>query len=131
MEYFKNILELTRKQVDIIKSGNTNELNSIITTREKYVKDIKRLDELNIKIQEEIVSNRKSLILDKQFNSLLGQLQSIITELIHYEQDNISLLYSSIDHTRTKINNLNKRRRFQQSTREQGTRPARLLDVLQ
>ncbi len=82
IEYYKNILELTIKQTDIIKSDNTDELNSIITTREKYVKDIKRLDELNIKTQEEIISNRKSLILDKRFNSLLEQLQSIITELM-------------------------------------------------
>ncbi len=131
MEYYKNILELTRKQADIIKSSNTNELNSIITTREKYVKDIKRLDELNIKIQEGMISNRKNLILDKRFNSLLEQLQSIITELMHYEQDSMSVLSSSMDDTRAKINNLNKRRRSQQSMREYGMRPARLVDVLQ
>ncbi|MFQ5685574.1 MAG: flagellar export chaperone FlgN [Candidatus Scalindua sp.] len=131
MEYYKNILELTKRQADIIKSSNTNELNSIIATREKHVKDIKHLDELNIKIQEEITSNRKNLILDKRFNSLLGQLQSIITELMHYDQDSMSLLSSSIDNTKTKINNLNKRRRAQQSKREYGMRPARLLDVLQ
>ncbi|MBS1257303.1 MAG: hypothetical protein MAG551_00345 [Candidatus Scalindua arabica] len=130
MEYYKNILELTRKQVDIIKSDNTNELNSIITTKEKYVKDIKRLDELNIKIQEEMISNQKNLILDKRFNSLLEQLQSIITELMHYEQDSMSVLSSSIDDTRAKINNLNKRRRAPQSMREYGIRPARLLDIL-
>ena len=131
LEYYKNILELTKKQADIIKSSNTNELNSIITTREKYINDIKHLDELNIKTQEEIISNRKKLILDKRFNSLLTQLQSIITELMHYEQDSMSLLSSSMDNTRTKINNLNKRRRTQQSTREYGMRPARFLDVLQ
>jgi hypothetical protein len=130
MGYYKNILELTRKQADILKSSNTNELNSIITTREKYIKDIKRLDELNIKVQEEMISNRKNLILDKRFNSLLEQLQSIITELMHYEQDSMNVLSSSIDNTRTKINNLNKRRRTQQPTREYGMRPARLLDVL-
>lgn len=130
IEYYKNILELTRKQADIIKSSNTNELNSIITTREKYIKDIKRLDELNIKIQEEMISNRKNLILDKRFNSLLEQLQSIITELLHYEQDSMSVLSSSMDDTKTKINNLNKRRRAPQSMREYGMRPARLLDVL-
>ena len=129
--YYKNILELTRKQTDIIESNNTDELNSIISAREKYVKDIKHLDELKIKIQEEITSNRKNLILDKRFNSLLTQLQSIITELMHYEQDSMSLLSSSMDNTRTKINNLNKRRRTQQSTREYGMRPARFLDVLQ
>jgi hypothetical protein len=131
MEYYKNILELTRKQADILKSSNTNELNSIITTRENYIKDIKHLDELNIKTQEEMISNRKNLILNKQFNSLLGQLQSIITELMHYEQDSMSLLSSSIDNTKTKINNLNKRRRAQQPMREYGMRPARLIDVLQ
>ncbi len=130
MEYYKNILELTRKQADIIKSSNINELDSIITTREKYVEDIKRLDKLNIRIQEEMVSNRKNLILDKRFNSLLEQLQSIITELMHYEQDSMSVLSSAIDNTRTKINNLNKRRRAPQSMREYGMRPARLLDVL-
>lgn len=131
MEYYKKILELNKKQADIIKSSNTNELNLIITAKDKYVKDIKHLDELNIKIQEEIISNRKNLILDKQFNSLLKQLQSIITELMHYDQDSISLLSSSIDNTKTKINNLNKRRRAQQSMREQGIRPPRLVDVLQ
>ncbi len=130
-EYYEEILKLTKKQADIIKSSNTNELNLIITAREKYVKDIKRLDELNIKIQEEIISNRKTLILDKRFNSLLRQLQSIITELMHYNQDSMSLLSSSMDNTKTKINNLNKRRRAQQSMREYGMRPARLVDVLQ
>ena len=130
-EYYEEILKLTKKQADIIKSSNTNELNLIITAREKYVKDIKRLDELNIKIQEEIISNRKTLILDKRFNSLLRQLQSIITELMHYNQESMSLLSSSMDNTKTKINNLNKRRRAQQSMREYGMRPARLVDVLQ
>ncbi len=130
-EYYEEILKLTKKQTDIIKSSNTNELNLIITAKEKYVKDIKHLDELNIKIQEEIISNRKNLILDKRFNSLLRQLQSIITELMHYDQDSISLLSSSMDNTKTKINNLNKGRRAQQSMKEQGIRPPRLLDVLQ
>ncbi|MGR3175259.1 MAG: flagellar export chaperone FlgN [Candidatus Scalindua sp.] len=130
-EYYEEILKLTKKQADIIKSSNTNELNLIITAREKYVKDIKRLDELNIKIQEEIISNRKTLILDKRFNSLLRQLQSIITELMHYNQESMSLLSSSMDNTKTKINNLNKRRRAQQSMREYGMRPARLVDVIQ
>jgi hypothetical protein len=131
VEYYKNILELTRKQADIIKSSDTNELDLIITAKEKYVKDIKRLDELNIKIQEAIMSNRKNLILDKRFNSLLRQLQSIITELMHYDQDSMSLLSSSIDNTKTKINNLNKRRRTQRSMGVQGIHPPRLVDVLQ
>jgi len=131
MEYYKKILELTKKQADIIKSSNTNKLNLIITTKEKYVKDIKHLDELNTKIQKEIISNLENLKLDKRFNSLLRQLQSIITELMHYDQDSISLLSSSIDNTKTKINNLNKRRRAQQSTREQEICPPRLVDVLQ
>jgi hypothetical protein len=131
IEYYKKILELTKKQADIIKSSNTNELNLIITAKEKYVKNIKHLDELNIKIQEEIISNRKNLILDKRFNSLLGQLQSIITELMHYDQDSISLLSSSIDNTKTKINNLNKRRGAQRSMGVQRTHPPRLVDVLQ
>ncbi len=131
MEYYEEILKLTKKQADIIKSNNTNELNLIITTKEKYVKDIKHWDKLKIKIQEEIISNLENLKLDKRFNSLLRQLQSIITELMHYDQDSISLLSSSIDNTKTKINNLNKRRRSQQSVREQGINPPRLVDVLQ
>ena len=118
-EYYEEILKLTKKQADIIKSSNINELNLIITSKEKYVKDIKHLDELNIKIQEEIISNRKNLILDKRFNSFLRQLQSIITELMHYDLDSINLLSSSKDNTKTKINNLNKRRRAQQSMSEQ------------
>ncbi len=130
-EYYEEILKLTKKQADIIKSNNSNELNLIISAQEKYVKDIKHLDKLNIKIQEEIISNRENLILDKRFNSSLRQLQSIITELMHYYQDSMSLLSSSIDNTRTKINNLNKRRRAQQSMREQGIHPPRLVDVLQ
>ena len=130
-EVYEKILELTRKQADIIKSSNTKELNLIITAKEKYVKYIKHLEKHNIKIQEEIVSNRENLILDNQFNSLLKQLQSIITELMHYDQDSMSLLSSSIDNTKIKINNLNKRRRAQQSMRAQETRPPRLVDILQ
>ena len=131
VEYYKNILELTKKQTDIIKSSNTNELDLIITAKEKCVKDIKHLDELNIKIQEEIISNRENLILDKRFNSLLKQIQSIITELMHYDQDSMSLVSSSMDNTTTKIDNLNKRRRAQQSMGKQGIHPPRLVDVLQ
>ena len=131
MEYYNKLLELTKKQADVIESSNTNELNLIITAKEKYVRNIKHLDELNIKIQEKIISNRKNLILDKRFNSLLRKLQSTITELMHYDQDSISLLSSSIDNTRTKINNLNKRRRAQQSMGGQGIHPPRLVDVLQ
>ena len=51
MKYYNKLLELTKKQADVIESSNTNELNLIITAKEKYVKDIKHLDELNIKIQ--------------------------------------------------------------------------------
>ena len=131
MEYYNKLLELTKKQADVIESSNTNELNLIITAKEKYVRNIKHLDELNIKIQEEIISNRENLILDKRFNSLLRQLQSTITELMHYDQDSMSLLSSSIDSTKTKINNLNKRRRAQRSMGEQGIHPPRLVDVLQ
>ena len=106
-EYYEKILRLTQRQEEIIKSNNIKELGLIITVKENYIKDIKRLDMLSTKIQEEIASNRETLITDKRFSSLLTQLQSLITKIKDYDQDSKMLLYSSIIDTKSKINNLN------------------------
>jgi hypothetical protein len=130
-KYYKKILELTEKQEEAIQSNNTRELNLIITEKENSIKEIKRLDKLNIKIQEELRSNNRNLTLDKQLYSLLNQLQSIITKIRNYDLDSITLLHSSIKSTKTRLNRLSKRKRAQQSMRYQGIQPSRFVDVIQ
>jgi len=130
-KYYKKILELTEKQEEAIQSNNTSKLNLITTEKENSIKEIKRLDKLNIKIQEELRSDNKSLTLDKRLHSLLNQLQSIITKIRNYDLDSIALLHSSIKSTKTRINRLNKRKRAQQSMRYQGIQPSRFVDVIQ
>ena len=130
-KYYKKILELTEKQEEAIQSNNTRELNLIITEQENSMKEIKRLDKLNIKIQEELRSNNRNLTLDKQLYSLLNQLQSIITKIRNYDLDSIALLHSSIKSTKTRLNRLSKRKRAQQSMRYQGIQPSRFVDVIQ
>jgi uncharacterized protein YigA (DUF484 family) len=130
-EYYKKILELTEKQEEAIQSNNTRELNLIITEKENSIKEIKRLDKLNIKIQEELRSNIRNLTLDKRLYSLLNQLQSIITKIRNYDLDSITLLHSSIKSTKTRLNRLSKRKRAQQSMRYQGIQPSRFVDVIQ
>jgi hypothetical protein len=130
-EYYKKILELTEKQEEAIQSNNTRKLNSITTEKENSIKEIKRLDKLNIKIQEELMSDNKNLTLDKRLYSLLNQLQSIITKIRNYDLDSIALLHSSIESTKTRLNRLSKRKRAQQSMRYQGIQPSRFVDVIQ
>ena len=130
-KYYKKILELTEKQEEAIQSNNTRKLNLITTEKENSIKEIKRLDKLNIKIQEELRSDNRNLTLDKRLYSLLNQLQSIITKIRNYDLDSIALLHSSINSTKTRLNRLNKRKRAQQSMRYQGIQPSRFVDVIQ
>jgi hypothetical protein len=130
-KYYKKILELTEKQEEAIQSNNTRKLNLITTEKENSIKEIKRLDKLNIKIQEELRSNNRNLTSDKRLHSLLNQLQSIITKIRNYDLDSIALLHSSIKSTKTRLNRLNKRKRAQQSMRYQGIQPSRFVDVIQ
>ncbi|ODS32463.1 MAG: FlgN protein [Candidatus Scalindua rubra] len=58
-EYYEKILKLTKKQEEAIKSSNIKELTLLITEKESYIKNIKRLETLNIKLQEEIMLNQK------------------------------------------------------------------------
>ena len=90
-KYYEKILELTEKQEEAIQSNNPKKLNLITTGKENYIKEIKYLDKLNIKIQEELRANHKTLTLDKRLYSLLTQLQSIITKIRNYDLDSISL----------------------------------------
>ena len=130
-KYYKKILELTEKQEEAIQSNNTKKLNLITTEKENSIKEIKRLDKLNIKILEELRSNNRNLTSDKRLHSLLNQLQSIITKIRNYDLDSIALLHSSIKSTKTRLNRLNKRKRAQQSMRYQGIQPSRFVDVIQ
>ncbi len=130
-KYYEKILELTEKQEEFIQSNNTRKLNLITTEKENCIKDIKRLDKLNIKIQDELRTNNKNLTLDKRLHSLLNQLQSIIIKIRNYDLDSISLLHSSIKSTKTRLNILNKRKKVQQSMRYQGFHPSRFVDVIQ
>ena len=129
-KYYKEILELTEKQEEAIQSNNTRKLNLITTEKENTIKEIKRLDKLNIKILEELRSNNRNLTSDKRLHSLLNQLQSIITKIRNYDLDSIALLHSSIKSTKTRLNRLNKRKRAQQSMRYQGIQPSRFVDVI-
>jgi len=130
-KYYKKILELTEKQEEAIQSNNTRKLNLITTEKENSIKEIKRLDKLNIKIQEELRSNNRNLTSDKRLHSLLNQLQSIITKIRNYDLDSIALLHSSIKSTKTRLNRLKKKKRAQQSMRHQGIQPSRFVDVIQ
>jgi hypothetical protein len=130
-EYYEKILELTPAQEKAIKSNNTKDLHLIVIEKENCIKDIKHLEKLNTKIQEDIISNRKHLILDNRINSLLRQLQSIIKKVRDYDLDSLNLLSSSIDSTKTKINNLNKKRRTRMPIRKHGLFPPRFVDVIQ
>ncbi len=129
--YYEKILELTEKQDEAIQSNNTKNLNLITTDKENYIKEIKCLDKLNIKAYEELRTNNERLIQDKQLYSLLNQLQSTIVKIQNYDLDSISQLHSSLESTKTKLSNLNKRISVQQSMRHQKIHTSRFIDVLQ
>ncbi|MGR3292464.1 MAG: flagellar export chaperone FlgN [Candidatus Scalindua sp.] len=129
-KYYEKILELTEKQEEAIQSNNTKKLNLITTEKENYIKEIKRLDRLNIKAQEGLRTNNKTLIQNKRLYSLLNQLQSIITKIRNYDLDSISQLHSSVKDTKTRLNRLNERIRAQQSMRHQEIHSPRFIDVL-
>ena len=69
-DYYEKILNRTQDLEEAIKTNNLKELNLIITEKANYTKNIKSLDRLNTKYQEEIISNHGNLISDKRFNSL-------------------------------------------------------------
>ncbi|MCP4253186.1 MAG: flagellar protein FlgN [Candidatus Scalindua sp.] len=130
-EYYDKILELTEQQDEAIQSNNTEKLNQITTEKENYIKEIKRLDKLNIKAHEELRTNNKHFVQDKQLYFLLNQLQSTIIKIQNYDLDSISQLHSSVKSTKTRLGSLNKRVRAQKSMRYQKIPSARFVDVLQ
>ncbi|KHE91932.1 MAG: flagellar protein FlgN [Candidatus Scalindua rubra] len=130
-KYYEKILELTEQQDEAIQSNNTKKLSLITTEKENYIKEIKRLDKLNIKIHEELKTNNKSHIPDKRIYSLLNQLHSIIIKIRNCDLDSISQLDSSVRNTKSRLSMLNKRMRAQQSMRLQAVHSPRYVDVFQ
>ena len=130
-KHYDKILDLTEKQEEAIQSNNTKKLTLLTTEKENFIKEIKRLDKINIEIQEELRTNNKVLTLDKRIYSLWNQLQTITTKIRNYDLDSIALLHSSIKKTKTSLDRLNKRKIAQHSMRYQGIHPSRFVDVIQ
>lgn len=129
-EYLEKILRLTQKQDEAIKTDNVKDLTLIITEKESYINHIKRLDTLNTKLQEEIESNRELIRRNERLNSLREQLQSIITRIMNHDHNSINLLYSSIDITKAKLDNLNRKKRSQISMKTHRISAPSFVDVL-
>lgn len=123
MDYYEKILWHTQNLEEAIKTHNLKELSLIISEKANYTKDIKRLDRLNAKYQEEIIS-------DKRFDSLKKQLQAIIIKITNYDQKCKILLSFSIDDTKEKIDNLNKKRIARQTAKSQERFLPSFVDVL-
>ncbi|MCP4268477.1 MAG: hypothetical protein GY777_23350 [Candidatus Brocadiaceae bacterium] len=128
--YYEKILRRTLSLEETIKTNNLKELNLIIAEKTNYTKDIKRLDRLNTKYQEEIISNHENLMSDKRFNSLKKQLQTIIIKITNHDQKCKILLNSSMNDTKDKIDNLNKKRVARKTMRTQETLLPSFVDVL-
>ncbi len=131
LEHYEPLLSLAKKREETIKSGNIKDLNSLITELEAHIEDIKRFEKLNVKLQEKIRSNLKTLASNKRVDSLLKQLRSIITKLINQDRDSMKLLSSTIDTIKTKADNLNKKIRNVKSSRTQQSHTPRFIDVVQ
>jgi hypothetical protein len=131
LEHYEEILKLAKKQEEAIKSGNIKDLNSLITEKENHIKNIKRLEKLNLTLFQSVGSNPKNLISDKRLYSLLKQLHSIITKLVNHDREGIKLLSSTIDSIKTKTSNLNRKIRRLKSSRMQQIRAPRFIDVVQ
>ncbi len=129
-DYYEKILRLTQNLEETIKTNNLKELNLIIDEKVNYTKDIKRLDRLNTKYQEEIISNYENLISNKRFNSLKKQLQAIIIKITNLDQKCKILLKSSMNNTKDKIDNLNKKRATRKTMRTQEILLPSFVDVL-
>lgn len=130
LEHYEEILKITTKQEEAIKSDNTKELNLLITEKEIHIKNIKRLMNFN-NSKEEIILDAKHILSDNRINALLRKIQSLITNLLSYDQNSIKLISSSIDGIKTKKNTLNKRRRVLKTLRLQQNRTPSFVDVVQ
>ena len=130
LEHYEEILKITTKQEEAIKSDNIKELNLLITEKEIHIKNIKRLMNFN-NSKEEIILDAKHLLSDNRINALLRKIQSLITNLLSYDQNSIKLISSSIDGIKTKKNTLNKRRRVLKTLRLQQNRTPSFVDVVQ
>jgi len=118
-DYYEKILRQSQNLEEAIKTNNLKELSLIISEKANYTKDIKRLDRLNTKYKETIISNHEDLKSDKRFNILKKQLQTIIAKIANNDQKCKILLSSSIDDTKEKIDSLNKKRIARQTVRSQ------------
>jgi hypothetical protein len=125
--YYEKILRLTQTQEEVIKSNNIKDLDSIIKEKEGFVEDIKRLDRLNERTQNEIFTERNSR--DIRIDSLLGQLQSLITNIMDYDRKGINRLYSLINNTKTTFDNLYKMQRSQISMGMEKINTSSFVDV--
>ncbi len=130
LKHYEEILKITTKQEEAIKSDNIKELNLLITEKEIHIKNIKRLMNFN-NSKEEIILDAKHLLSDNRINALLRKIQSLITNLLSYDQNSIKLISSSIDGIKTKKNTLNKRRRVLKTLRLQQNRTPSFVDVVQ
>ena len=131
LEHFKEILRLTEKQQEAISSDNIKELNLLITAKVNQIRNIKRLDKLNARLQEEIISKPKTLILYNDANSLIEQIRSIITKLIKYDHDSMKSISASIGAVKTKLDGHSKRIRTSKLSGMKKISTPRFIDVLQ
>ncbi len=129
-DHYEEILKQTQNLEEAIKANNIKALDLVITEKANCVKDLKRLDRLNTKCQEEIMSNHENLISDKRFNILKEQLLAIITKITNYDQKCIILLKSSIDNTKDRIDNINKKRTMRRTIRTKEMLQPSFVDVL-
>ncbi len=128
--HYEEILKQTQNLEEAIKANNIKALDLVITEKANCVKDLKRLDRLNTKYQEEIMSNHENLISDKRFNILKEQLLAIITKITNYDQKCIILLKSSIDNTKDRIDSINKKRTVRRTIRTKEMLQPSFVDVL-
>ncbi len=128
--YYDKVLRQTQRQEEAIKTNNIEKLNLILDEKTSYIKDIKRLDRLNTKYQEELKYNSENLVSDKRFNILKKQLQTIIIKIASCDKKCKILLNSSLDETKERIDNFNKKRRSRQTMKMQEILPPNFVDVL-
>ena len=131
LTYYEKIWELTKKQEETIQSGDIKKLGMLITEKENNVKDIKQLMKFNVKILEHISHHASALLLDKTIKSLLRKKQSILIDLLNYDQNSGHLLTSTIKDMRTKAGILGRKSRILKTLKMHQLRSPRFLDVVQ
>ncbi|MDR4504145.1 MAG: flagellar export chaperone FlgN [Candidatus Scalindua sp.] len=130
LRYYEKLGVLAKQQDEVIQSGDIKKLEFLIKEKENCIKEISQSINSNGESIEELLYHDQTALSDKTVKMLLKKKHSLLTALLHYDQNSIDLLTSSIDDIKIKTGFLGKRRKILNALKLQQSETPRYLDVV-